>query len=101
MSDNSARVIRSLEEIGENSGHSYHYISEELAYLASERESERMQQSGEDFTGDFACSQVWTEGENCKGWDGYSSRCDRGNRKVCWTVYEYNDKTWGFYACHW
>ncbi len=94
------QVVTSLKDLGNNSGRDFNYISEELAYLASERESKRMEQHGEEFTGNFACSQTWEEGENCRGWDGYSSRCDCGNRKVCWYIDKNSDGAWGFYACH-
>ena len=31
------------------------------------------------------------ECDNCAGWDGFSSRCDCGNRRVTWVLSE--DKT--------
>ena len=31
----------------------------------------------------------WNNGQECRGWDGRSNRCDCGNRRVSW-VLDYN-----------
>jgi len=41
------------------------------------------------------CDEVNPEA-NCRGWDGWSHRCDCCNRRVCWGTSGYKDT--GFHA---
>lgn len=60
------------------------------------REAEERARASEEevfvhFAGDDSC-------EDCQGWNGYSRRCDCGNRRVCWEWGEHRDGEFYLYA---
>jgi hypothetical protein len=45
-----------------------------------------------EFVGQDSCEYAWDNDIPCTGWDGYSRRCDCGNRRVYWAV----DGDWAY-----
>jgi hypothetical protein len=72
------------------------YETKEAAEEASEKAAKNMLERGDYLElgggNDYYCT------ENCRGWDGDSSRCECYARRVEWTVYGQKSK-WVFYMC--
>ena len=46
-----------------------------------------------EFVGQDSCAYAWDSDDTpCAGWDGYSRRCNCGNRRVYWVV----DGDWAY-----
>ena len=74
------------------------YDTKRNAEIAAINESEDMYTNGTtiDFDG-MNCDDIGDD-NLCDGWDGRSSRCECGNRRVGWSFMDTKDGRWFFYA---
>lgn len=68
-------------------------VANEVAYEEEVEKNKELGRCGHlfEFSGSDYC-------ENCGGWDGNSHRCECGNRRVCWTNYDFDFRKPYIYA---